>query len=82
MEFSEVTWRKASYSGSNGGACVEVGVWHKSSYSNANGGACVEVFAAPELVCLVRDTKNRDGGKLAFSARAWGVFLDEVRGSF
>jgi hypothetical protein len=78
MEFSEVTWRKASYSGSNGGACVEVGVWRKSSHSNANGGECVE----GSLACLVRDTKDRVGGRLAFSARAWGVFLDEVRGSF
>ena len=36
-------WRKASYSGNNGGDCVEVGVWRKASYSGNNGGACVEV---------------------------------------
>jgi hypothetical protein len=24
MEYSHVTWRKASYSGTNGGGCVEV----------------------------------------------------------
>jgi hypothetical protein len=41
MEFSHVTWRKASYSSSNG-ACVEVGVWSKSSYSTSTGD-CVEV---------------------------------------
>jgi hypothetical protein len=41
MEFSHVTWRKASYSSSNG-ACVEVGVWSKSSYSGSNNN-CVEV---------------------------------------
>jgi len=44
-------WRKSSYSGANGGACVEVAAlngvtWHKSSYSSANGGACVEVGAS------------------------------------
>jgi hypothetical protein len=41
-------WRKSSYSGANGGACVEVAalngaMWHKSSYSSGNGGNCVEV---------------------------------------
>jgi hypothetical protein len=45
MDLSEVTWRKASYSGDNGGACIEVGVWRKASYSGGNGGACVEVGA-------------------------------------
>jgi hypothetical protein len=39
----DVTWRKSSYSNSNGGDCVEVGVWRKSSYSSSNGGACIQV---------------------------------------
>ena len=43
MDISNVTWRKASYSGDNGGGCVEVGVWRKPSYSGGNGGDCVEV---------------------------------------
>jgi hypothetical protein len=43
MDISNVTWRKASYSGGNGGACIEVGVWHKSSHSGGNGGDCCEV---------------------------------------
>lgn len=39
-------WRKSSYSGDNGGACIEVAsVWRKSSYSGDNGGDCVEVAA-------------------------------------
>jgi hypothetical protein len=42
----EMTWRKSSYSSSNGGACIEVGVWRKSSYSSGNGGNCVEVGTA------------------------------------
>jgi hypothetical protein len=42
----EATWRKSSYSSSNGGNCVEVGVWRKSSYSSTNGGNCVEVGSA------------------------------------
>jgi uncharacterized protein DUF397 len=43
MGIGHVTWRKSSYSGGDGGACVEVGVWRKSSYSGGNGGDCVEV---------------------------------------
>jgi hypothetical protein len=41
-----VQWRKSSYSGSEGGACVEVAaLWRKSSFSGDEGGACVEVAA-------------------------------------
>src|SRR5712691_1185692 len=43
----DITWRKSSYSTSNGGACIEVGTWRKSSYSTSNGGNCVEVAATP-----------------------------------
>jgi hypothetical protein len=43
MDISHVTWRKSSYSGANGGDCVEVGVWRTSSYTSGNGGNCVEV---------------------------------------
>jgi len=44
MDMTSVRWRKSSYSGDNGGNCVEVAeVWRKSSYSGANGGDCVEV---------------------------------------
>ena len=43
MDLSEVKWRKASHSGGNGGACIEVGLWRKASYSGDNGGNCIEV---------------------------------------
>ncbi|MEW1545498.1 DUF397 domain-containing protein [Streptomyces tsukubensis] len=37
-------WFKSSYSGSQGGDCVEVAYeWRKSSYSGDEGGDCVEV---------------------------------------
>ena len=39
----DMTWRKSSYSGSNGGECVEVGTWRKSSHSSPNAGNCVEI---------------------------------------
>ncbi|MGW2472981.1 DUF397 domain-containing protein [Streptomyces sp. NPDC001665] len=37
-------WFKSSYSGSDGGECLEVAYdWKKSSYSSEQGGACLEV---------------------------------------
>jgi hypothetical protein len=72
-------WRKSSYSGSGGGQCVEVGAWRKSSYSGSQGGQCVEAAAGAGLV-LVRDTTNRSGTTLAFTADAWQSFLTSVAG--
>ena len=51
--------------------------WRKSTYSSAQGGACVEV--GNDGVILVRDTTNRDGGTLAFSAEAWAQFTASLR---
>lgn len=70
-----VSWRKSSRSAGNGSACVEVGLsWRKSSRSGGNGSACVEVGRAVDAV-LVRDTKNRPGGTLAFTPNTWRRFL-------
>jgi len=55
-----------------------MGDWRKSSYSDGNGGACVEV-ASKAPVVLVRDTTNRDGGTLAFTASAWQAFADSMK---
>ncbi|MFF3005735.1 DUF397 domain-containing protein [Kitasatospora sp. NPDC057940] len=72
-----VTWRKSSYSGSNGGDCVEVALaWRKSSYS----GSCIEV--APGLLpdtVPVRDSKDPYGPALVFPAEAWEAFVSAVR---
>jgi hypothetical protein len=70
-------WRKSSYSGSNGGDCVEVGTWRKSSYSAANGGECVEVTSGTAI--RVRDTADRGGVTLSVPATAWTAFLASVR---
>lgn len=75
MGISDVTWRKASHSGGNGGECVEVGVWRKASYSGDNGGACVEVAAAPDALVAVRDSKDPDGPALTFTASRWREFV-------
>ncbi len=52
--------------------------WRKSSYSSGSGGSCVET-ASSDSVVLVRDTTNRDGGTLAFSAAAWRAFMADVK---
>jgi uncharacterized protein DUF397 len=52
--------------------------WRKSSYSNDNGGNCVETASGAGVI-LVRDTTDRDGGTLAFSAEAWQRFTGSLR---
>jgi hypothetical protein len=52
--------------------------WRKSSYSGNGGGDCVEVADASSVV-MVRDTKDRDGGALAFTADAWAVFAAKLK---
>lgn len=78
-------WRKSSYSGANGGACVEVAAlngvtWRKSSYSSANGGNCVEVAADGPGVVAVRDSKDPDGPALVFSPADWSAFIASLKG--
>jgi hypothetical protein len=51
--------------------------WRKSSYSGANGGDCVEVASAGEVA--VRDTTDREGVTLEFSAEAWQQFTRRLR---
>jgi hypothetical protein len=74
MDLGNVTWRKASYSGDNGGNCIEVGVWRKASYSGANGGNRVEV-SATDTVLAIRDSKDPAGPALSFTPAAWRTFM-------
>ncbi|HEX7659039.1 MAG TPA: DUF397 domain-containing protein [Pseudonocardiaceae bacterium] len=53
--------------------------WRKSSYSADNGGNCVEVGLPGPEAFLVRDTKNRAGGTLAFGPEAWQRFAASVK---
>lgn len=52
--------------------------WRKSSYSGGQGGNCVEVGTAAPIVA-VRDTKDRQGPALTFSAEAWRRFASQLR---
>jgi hypothetical protein len=50
--------------------------WRKSSYSGDNGGECIEVATAEAV--LVRDTADRDGPVLTFTADAWRAFTTTI----
>ncbi|MFC9387364.1 DUF397 domain-containing protein [Streptomyces venezuelae] len=74
-----VEWRKSSYSGSDGGECIECAplgpaTWLKSSHSGPSGGECVEVAdLAPHIA--VRDSKNPDGPQFRATPAAFAVFV-------
>jgi Domain of unknown function (DUF397) len=50
--------------------------WRKSSYSGSNGGACVEVASADAV--LVRDTTDRGGPVVTFTADSWRAFTSSL----
>ncbi|MEG3626513.1 DUF397 domain-containing protein [Streptomyces poriticola] len=82
---NNVEWRTSSYSGSNGGECVECTVtggaaWRTSSYSGPSGGDCVEAAAGcPAGAVPVRDSKNPAGPVVTVGAHAWQSFVDSLR---
>ena len=51
--------------------------WRKSNRSTA-GQSCVEV-AVKEQVVGLRDSKNPEGTKLAFTRAQWSAFATELR---
>ncbi|MFJ8665587.1 DUF397 domain-containing protein [Streptomyces sp. NPDC093600] len=72
-------WRKSSYSGSDGGECIEcapvgTAMWRKSSYSGSSGGDCVEVADLAAHVA-VRDSKNPDGPVFLAAPAAFTAFV-------
>ncbi|MFD9287654.1 DUF397 domain-containing protein [[Kitasatospora] papulosa] len=83
-DLDRAQWRKSSYSGTNGGECVECTVtggatWRKSSYSGSTGGDCVEVADGCAASVPVRDSKDPAGPVLVMSAGAWQAFVDGLR---
>ena len=75
----DLRWRKSSYSGSDGGDCVECAplgsaAWRTSSYSGSNGGECVEVADLAAHVA-VRDSKNPTGPHFLASPAAFTAFV-------
>jgi hypothetical protein len=51
--------------------------WRKASYSNGEA-SCVETASGAGTVA-VRDTTNRDGGTLTFTADAWQAFTGSLK---
>ncbi|GAB2880388.1 hypothetical protein GCM10027074_55800 [Streptomyces deserti] len=51
--------------------------WFKSSYSSNDGPECVEVAISPATPTVhVRDSKNKDGARLAFTDATWTEFVE------
>ncbi|MBL1097001.1 DUF397 domain-containing protein [Streptomyces coffeae] len=80
-DLTAVQWRKSSYSGDDGGECVECAAlggatWRKSSYSGHDGGDCIEVAEiATRQQVAVRDSKNPHGPTLLLSPTAFADFV-------
>jgi hypothetical protein len=61
MDLTGAPWRKSSYSGGNGGACVEVVVVPGSKEGS-------------DYVITMRDSKDPDGPVLTFTPDEWKAF--------
>ncbi|PNG20631.1 DUF397 domain-containing protein [Streptomyces cahuitamycinicus] len=73
-------WRKSSYSGDQGGECVECASigspgWRKSTYSGDQGGNCVEIAEAPCAIAI-RDSKTPAGPMLTLDPAAFTSFIN------
>jgi hypothetical protein len=66
MDLTRAAWRKSSYSGNNGGACVEIA-------------ATAAVMGESARVVAVRDSKDPDGTALAFTRDRWEAFTRRVQ---
>ncbi|MFG3021749.1 DUF397 domain-containing protein [Streptomyces sp. NPDC048254] len=54
--------------------------WFKSSYSSNDGPECVEVAISPVTATVhVRDSKDKDGARLAFGDASWVEFTAFAR---
>lgn len=56
--------------------------WFKSSYSGNDDADCVEaaILQLPHPTIHIRDSKNKDGSRLAFTGGAWSEFLEFTAG--
>lgn len=85
MDLISVAWRKSSYSGANGGNCVEVAEisganWRTSPWSGPDGGSCIQVAGLPGSIA-VHDSKGPDGPALFFTPAEWAAFTARVKAS-
>jgi hypothetical protein len=55
--------------------------WFKSSYSSNDGPDCVEVaISTAQPTIFLRDSKNKNGARLAFTGGAWSEFVEFAAG--
>ena len=52
--------------------------WRVATYTGASGGNCVEVGDTDRAI-LVRDTQDRTGGTLTFTAATWQSFTNSLK---
>ncbi|OUC95935.1 DUF397 domain-containing protein [Streptosporangium minutum] len=72
MDLSNLTWRKSSFSSSNGGDCVEVAEL---------GSASQRPDHKQDATHAVRDSKDPSGPVLYFNLTEWKAFLSGVKAS-
>ncbi|ATO15310.1 DUF397 domain-containing protein [Micromonospora sp. WMMA2032] len=53
--------------------------WRKSTRSSGNSGDCVEVADNVPGVVGVRDSKDRQGPALTFTAESWAAFVAHTK---
>ncbi|PJE94366.1 DUF397 domain-containing protein [Streptomyces carminius] len=85
MSTAHLAWFKSSYSGSQGGECVEVAVeWRAPGSGERSGpgpaGGLLAGAAARPRTVHIRDSKCVRPASLAFTPRAWSAFLRAARG--
>ena len=66
MDLNGAAWRTSSYSGGNGGQCVEVATITAHPDS-------------PATICAVRDSRNPEGIVLTFNICEWRRFTAALR---
>ncbi|QWB25925.1 MULTISPECIES: DUF397 domain-containing protein [Streptomyces] len=76
-----IRWRKSSYSGDQGGNCVECApigalAWRASTYSSDQGGNCIEIAETPHTTIAIRDSKNPAGPILTLDPAAFTTFVN------
>ncbi|MFG1864797.1 DUF397 domain-containing protein [Microbispora bryophytorum] len=91
MDLSKARWRKSSFSGNNGGDCVEVaevtGMVDADETVGHGDGPDRQVGhvdgpdhkAGHARLIAVRDSKDPDGPKLFFTPAEWDAFLAGVK---
>ncbi|MFF8228338.1 DUF397 domain-containing protein [Streptomyces caelestis] len=82
MSGTALEWFTSSYSGSEGGQCLEVAYhWRKSSHSGSEGGECLEVATHPTAV-HIRDSKTPTTPHLTLTPATWTAFLSTLSGTY